>query len=76
MAKLFAKHIKVGEQEELLKGQVVGVGAGTPARLKALADSGALRLDRLSLVVLDVSLDAKQRCGMCGRGGAGRGRVG
>lgn len=37
------------------------LAAGTPHRLCKLADSGALKLDRLSHVVLDVQLDAKQR---------------
>lgn len=44
-----------------LRGQVTCVAAGTPNRLCKLADSGALRLDRLKHVVLDVALDAKQR---------------
>lgn len=61
IAKLFAKHIKVPEQVELLRTQVVCIGAGTPNRLCKLADDGALQLDRLRHVVLDVQLDAKQR---------------
>lgn len=68
VAKLFAKHIKVGEQEEALRTQVACLGAGTPNRLCKLADGGALRLDRLAHVVLDVALDAKQRCGAQGPG--------
>jgi hypothetical protein len=43
--------------------QVVCIGAGTPNRLCKLADEGALRLGRLRHVVLDLQLDAKQRCG-------------
>ena len=37
------------------------IAAGTPNRLCKLADGGALRLDRLAHVVLDVQLDVKQR---------------
>lgn len=59
--KLFAKHIKVEEQVDLLKNSVVCVGAGTPNRVLKLIDSGALKLDKLKYVLLDVQLDAKQR---------------
>lgn len=38
IAKLFAKHIKVPEQQELLGKAVVRVGAGTPNRITKLAD--------------------------------------
>lgn len=37
------------------------IAAGTPNRLCKLADSGALQLDRLAHVVVDVQLDVKQR---------------
>jgi hypothetical protein len=37
------------------------IAAGTPNRLCKLADGGALQLDRLRHVVLDVQLDVKQR---------------
>jgi len=61
MAKLFAKHLKVPEQQKHLEEHVVGIGCGTPNRLLKLADMDALKLDRLRLLVLDVQLDAKQR---------------
>ncbi|KAI7837305.1 hypothetical protein COHA_008820 [Chlorella ohadii] len=61
IGKLFAKHFKVAEQEEVLRTQVMCLAAGTPNRLCKLADGGALKLDRLKHVVLDVNLDAKQR---------------
>ncbi|PRW59924.1 DEAD-box helicase family [Chlorella sorokiniana] len=61
VGKLFAKHFKVAEQEEMLRTQVMCLAAGTPNRLCKLADGGALKLDRLKHVVLDVNLDAKQR---------------
>ena len=35
---------------------------GTPHRLAQLAGLGALKLERLRLVLVDVALDAKQRC--------------
>ena len=44
--------------------QVMCLAAGTPNRLCKLADGGALKLDRLKHVVLDVNLDAKQRCAL------------
>ncbi|GAB4823346.1 hypothetical protein N2152v2_010392 [Parachlorella kessleri] len=61
IAKLFAKHIKVPEQQELLASTAVCVGAGTPNRITKLADLEALKLHNLAFVVLDTSLDAKQR---------------
>lgn len=61
IAKLFAKHFKVAEQQKLLEGAAVGVASGTPNRLCKLADLGALKTDHLQLLVLDVHLDAKQR---------------
>lgn len=61
VAKLFAKHLKVPEQARHLESHVTGVGCGTPNRLLKLADSDALHLDRLRLLVVDVQLDAKQR---------------
>ncbi len=62
VAKLFAKHFKVEEQQRLLEASVVGIASGTPNRLSKLADLDALKLDRLRLLVLDVHIDAKQRC--------------
>lgn len=61
IGKLFAKHIKVEEQQDILKSTFMGIAAGTPNRIVKLADLGALKLDRLKLVLLDVQLDAKQR---------------
>lgn len=61
IAKLFAKHIKIQEQQELLLKSVVCIGAGTPNRIAKLADLEALRINNLKYIVLDTSLDAKQR---------------
>lgn len=60
IAKLFAKHLKVPQQIELLK-EAVCVAAGTPHRLGVLADHGALQCVRLKWIVVDVRLDVKQR---------------
>ncbi|KAJ3697359.1 hypothetical protein LUZ61_001064 [Rhynchospora tenuis] len=57
-AKLFAKHLKVEEQVNLLKARV-NIAAGTPSRIKKLIDMEALSLTRLKLVVLDMQRDAK-----------------
>ncbi len=61
IGKLFAKHFKQAEQEAWLKKHQVSVASGTPHRLAVLIASGALSLARLEYIVLDVSLDAKQR---------------
>ena len=60
-AKLFAKHMKLGDQQAALRQSVCHVAACTPHRCKQLADLGDLSLQRLVLVVCDVGLDAKQR---------------
>lgn len=62
VAKLFAKHLKVGDQQAALLQGAPAVGVGTPHRLAQLAALGALKLERLQLVLVDVALDAKQRC--------------
>ena len=46
----------------MLAGNVVHVASGNPNRLLKLADLGALDLQRLRLIILDVGLDAKQWC--------------
>lgn len=61
VAKLFAKHLKVAEQEVALRQDRICIGAGTPNRLAKLAEGGALQLGRLRYVVVDVGLDVKQR---------------
>lgn len=61
VAKLFAKHIKIAEQVELLASRPLCIGVGTPARLAALVADGALSLERVALVVVDCSRDVKLR---------------
>lgn len=72
IGKLFAKHIRLEEQEAALGARPMPVAVGTPNRLLKLADSGHLRLDRLKFIVLDVHLDAKQRCALMVGIGCGR----
>ena len=61
IAKLFAKHVKVEEQKTSLESHASGIACGTPHRLCKLADEGALSLQRLQLLVIDLHIDAKQR---------------
>lgn len=53
IAKLFAKHIKIQEQAELLKTTPIHLAVGTPQRLVALAEQGHLSMEQLELVVVD-----------------------
>ncbi|XP_057308466.1 protein CMSS1-like [Hydractinia symbiolongicarpus] len=60
--KLFAKHIKVNEQLERLKTNVVHLGVGTPNRISKLIEEGGINTKRLKYVIIDWSWkDLKQR---------------
>eukprot|EP00884_Botryococcus_braunii_P006637 jgi/Botrbrau1/15975/Bobra.0375s0002.1 len=61
IAKLFAKHFKVEEQKAYLAAHPLVMGVGTPNRIHRLTDLGALSLDRLQVLVLDLRPDVKQR---------------
>lgn len=61
VAKLFAKHFKLIEQQTLLTKRAPAVAVGTPNRLQQLANIQALKLGKLGLLLIDVALDAKQR---------------
>ncbi|KAK3814157.1 MAG: U3-containing 90S pre-ribosomal complex subunit-domain containing protein [Benniella sp.] len=61
VGKLFAKHLKVPEQVHFLNNTVTHICTGTPNRIEKLIADGALRLDRLELVLLDCHKDAKKR---------------
>ncbi|KAA6425256.1 MAG: hypothetical protein FRX49_04751, partial [Trebouxia sp. A1-2] len=50
IAKLFAKHIKVAEQQQYLQQHPLCIAAGTPNRLCKLADIEALQLSQLQLI--------------------------
>lgn len=59
--KLFAKHLKVAEQTAwLAQGGMRAAGVGTPGRVRQLAAAGALSLDSVQVIVLDVRRDTKQ----------------
>lgn len=60
VTKLFARHLKVKEQVELLKGPCA-VAVGTPGRLLKLFEEGALTLQHTDLIILDSELDQKKR---------------
>ena len=61
VAKLFAKHMTIEEQETLLQGSTFGIGVGTPHRLLTLArgNSAQLSLQRTQLVILDTHVNPK-----------------
>ncbi|XP_062389554.1 protein CMSS1 [Sardina pilchardus] len=51
--KLFARHIKVEKQIQLLNNTVAHIGVGTPARITELIQKDGLSLEALKYVVLD-----------------------
>ncbi|XP_064413429.1 protein CMSS1 isoform X2 [Latimeria chalumnae] len=51
--KLFAKHIKIEEQKNLLDKGVSHLGVGTPGRIKALIEQDALNLQSLKYLIFD-----------------------
>ncbi|XP_073229504.1 uncharacterized protein C3orf26 homolog [Porites lutea] len=51
--KLFAKHMKMSEQESFLDSHVVHFGIGTPSRILKLLQNGTLKTSRLKYVILD-----------------------
>lgn len=62
VAKLFARHFKITEQQEFLHKHICPLAVGTPQRLTDLLGSGALQLRQLECIVLDVSwVDQKKR---------------
>jgi hypothetical protein len=60
-AKLFARHMKAADQAAALAADRPASAAGTPGRVAALADSGALDLSGLQLLIIDTARDAKAR---------------
>jgi len=60
VAKLFAKHMDADAQVKSLgPGQSPPVAVGTPARLRLLAERGALRLGRTEIFVVDNFRDGR-----------------
>ncbi|XP_030438954.1 protein CMSS1 isoform X2 [Gopherus evgoodei] len=51
--KLFAKHIKIKEQLNMLENRVIHLGVGTPGRIKALVKQDGLSLNSLKYLILD-----------------------
>lgn len=62
VAKLFAKHIKLDEAIKTVQKSRIGIGIGTPARIKDLLSKDALKTGNLSRIVIDGShVDQKKR---------------
>ncbi|CAM9152599.1 unnamed protein product [Heterosigma akashiwo] len=59
VAKLFAKHMKIQEQQKLLK-KCAPIAVGTPSRLLKLAQFGDLCLESTELIIFDMGKDVKQ----------------
>ncbi|KAI8446498.1 U3-containing 90S pre-ribosomal complex subunit-domain containing protein [Phakopsora pachyrhizi] len=55
VAKLFARHIKLKQHMDQLNSAKTSIGVGTPDRIAKLMDCGALKLDRLKWMILDVT---------------------
>lgn len=60
LGKLFAKHIKLSEQCELLRETEIPVAVGTPNRVGKLISSGALSLSQVSVILIDTFRNQKQ----------------
>ncbi|KAJ9622723.1 Protein cms1 [Taxawa tesnikishii (nom. ined.)] len=62
VAKLFAKHIKLREQADMVKKSRISIGVGTPQRITDLLEDGALGQSGLERIVIDAShIDQKKR---------------
>lgn len=59
VGKLFARHIKVGEQAEFLRRNRPRICVGTPGRVLVLIEEGHLSLEGLQVLVADCLPDAK-----------------
>lgn len=60
IAKLFAKHLKIHDQIDLLSAKNVPIAIGTPARILAIMKTGN-SLDNIKHLIVDVSRDSKLR---------------
>lgn len=62
VAKLFARHFKLSEQQAFLSSHFSPVAVGTPQRLADLINCGSLHLQHLAAIILDASwADQKMR---------------
>lgn len=59
IASLFAKHKKIEDQVKFLQEWRCQLAIGTPNRMLALLEQGALQLNRTALFILDLQLDTK-----------------
>lgn len=59
IAKLFAKHFKIGEQIEMLSKEHFPIAIGTPNRLSKLIEVGALSLSSTRICLVDHTEDTK-----------------
>mmetsp|Transcript_12517 Transcript_12517/g.18760 ORF Transcript_12517/g.18760 Transcript_12517/m.18760 type:complete len:279 (+) Transcript_12517:6-842(+) len=59
IAKLFAKHIKISEQVDLLASSFYPLATGTPNRLLKLIEIGSLDLQKTLIVLIDYTPDIK-----------------
>lgn len=59
IAKLFAKHIKISEQVEMLAADSFPIAIGTPNRLIKLLELGSLDLKSTKIVLIDKTPDIK-----------------
>ena len=57
-AKLFAKHLQVGEQVQILK-EYQALACGTPHRLSQLLEMKALSFSATRLIIFDMAKDSK-----------------
>jgi hypothetical protein len=60
VAKLFAKHMSMSEQADMLAKGRCAVAVGTPNRLLKLVESGDLSLEHTRVVVIDLHMDSKE----------------
>jgi ubiquitin carboxyl-terminal hydrolase 48 len=59
IAKLFAKHMKVQEQVELLSKSYQPIAIGTPGRMKKLLEMNALSFQHTTHLIIDLQIDKK-----------------
>lgn len=62
VTKLFAKHKKLEEQAEAISKAPLKLAVGTPGRILRLVEEGALKVEHLKYLVLDMDRDVKTYC--------------
>ena len=60
VAKLFAKHLKIQDQQSFLAKQKTAVAVGTPNRVLKLIQEGHLKLTGLDFILIDTSFKDKK----------------